>query len=127
MELFELAKTLGQALKQDERLVAFEAAKAAYEADEELQKRSSEYRIQQLALGQEMAKSERDMLLVESLQARVDELYRLISENPSYQELLKTQKAVNDLMNQVNRTIAAEITGEEPKCTHDCSTCGGCH
>lgn len=127
MELFEMAKALGQALKADERLVAFETAKANYEADEELQKLSSEYQIQQLALGQEMAKAERDTLLLDSLQGRVDELYRLISERASYQELLRTQQAVNELMNQINRTIETEISGEEPRCTHDCSTCGGCH
>ena len=127
MELFELAKTLGQAIAADERMIAFAAAKAAYEADEELQKLSSEDQIQQLALGQEMAKTERDTLLLDTLQGRVDELYRLISERPSYKELLRTQQAVNDLMNQVNRTIETAITGEESRCTHDCSTCGGCH
>ena len=127
MELFTLAKTLGQALKNDERMVAFAAAKEAYEKDEQLQKLSSEYQIQQLALGQELAKTERDTLLIDTLQGRIDELYKTISEHPTYLELLRTQKAVNDLMNQVNRTIESEISGEEPRCTHDCSTCGGCH
>ena len=127
MELFTLAKTLGQALKNDERMVAFAAAKEAYEKDEQLQKLSSEYQIQQLALGQELAKPERDTLLIDTLQGRIDDLYKAISEHPAYLELLRTQKTVNDLMNQVNRTIETEITGEEPRCTHDCSTCGGCH
>ena len=127
MELFEFAKTLGQALKADERMVAFAAAKEAYEKDEQLTKLSSEYQIQQLALGQELAKTERDTLLIDTLQGRIDDLYKAISEHPTYLELLRTQKEVNDLMNQINRTIEAEITGEEPKCTHDCSTCGGCH
>ena len=127
MELFELAKTLGQALKSDERMIAFAAAKEAYEKDEQLTKLSSEYQIQQLALGEELAKTERDTLLIDTLQGRIDDLYKAISEHPTYLELLRTQKAVNDLMNQVNRAIEAEISGEEPKCTHDCSTCGGCH
>ena len=127
MEIFELAKALGQALKSDARMVAFEAAKGAYEKDEELQKLSSEDQIQQLALGRELAKPEHDTLLLESLQKRIDELYRAISEHSVYLELLRTQKEVNDLMNQVNRTIEIEISGEEPTCTHDCSTCGGCH
>lgn len=127
MELFELAKALGQALKDDPRMVAFAAAKEAYEKDEQLVKLSSEYQVQQMALGQELAKAERDTLLVDTLQGRIDDLYKAISEHPAYLELLRTQKEVNDLMNQVNRTIETEISGEEPTCTHDCSTCGGCH
>ena len=36
--------------------------------------------------------------------------------------------AVLELMNAVNATITANITGETPSsCTHNCSTCGGCH
>lgn len=127
MDIFELAKALGGALKEDARMVAFAAAKEAYEQNEQLQKLSSEYQVQQMALGQELAKAERDTLLIDTLQARIDDLYKAISEHPAYLQLLDTQKAVNDLMNRVNRTIEAEITGEEPKCTHDCSTCGGCH
>ena len=37
MEIFELAEKLGQELKVDERLVALEEAKRAYEADTKLQ------------------------------------------------------------------------------------------
>ena len=38
------------------------------------------------------------------------------------------QKALNDLMAEVNAEIKFCITGERPAaCTHDCSTCGGCH
>ena len=40
----------------------------------------------------------------------------------------EAQAAVNNLMNAVNNTIMFAITGEMPAgCTHDCSSCGGCH
>ena len=36
--------------------------------------------------------------------------------------------ALNEALKTVMDTITAAITGEEPSgCTHDCSTCGGCH
>ena len=39
-----------------------------------------------------------------------------------------SRSEVNELMNAVNQTIMTQITGEEPSgCTHNCSTCGGCH
>lgn len=126
--VFELAAQLGRALKADERLVRFDAAKAAYEADPRLKAYLTEYEVQQKAMQSEMAKAEQDAHLLAMIRERIDVLYRQINENPAFVELNKTQQEVNDLMNRVNQTIMYEITGEAPaSCTHDCSSCSGCH
>lgn len=126
--VFELAATLGRALKADDRLQQFDAAKKAYEADPQLKAYLTEYEVQQKAMQSEMSKPEQDTHLLAMIRERIDVLYRLINENPAFAELNRTQQAVNDLMNRVNQTIMFEITGEAPSdCTHDCSTCGGCH
>ena len=128
MEIFELARELGQKLKEDSRLIALEAAKAAYEKDPQLQKYMLEYDVQQKAMQREVAKPEKDLHFIEVIQKRIDDLYRLIMENPTFVELNRVQAEVNELMNSVNQTIMTQITGEEPSgCTHNCSTCGGCH
>lgn len=126
--VFELAATLGRALKADDRLQQFDAAKKAYDADPQLKAYLTEYEVQQKAMQSEMSKPEQDTHLLAMIRERIDVLYRLINENPAFAELNRTQQAVNDLMNRVNQTIMYEITGEAPSaCTHDCSTCGGCH
>lgn len=126
--VFELAATLGRALKSDDRLQQFDAAKKAYDADPQLKAYLTEYEVQQKAMQSEMSKPEQDTHLLAMIRERIDVLYRLINENPAFAELNRTQQAVNDLMNRVNQTIMYEITGEAPSaCTHDCSTCGGCH
>lgn len=127
MEIFELAVELGQALKKDERLVALENAKKAYDADPELSKWAVEYEVQQKAMQAEVGKPERDLHLIDMIQHRSDELYRMITAHPAFIALNETQKVVNDLMNEVNQMIMTQINGEESNCTHDCSTCGGCH
>ena len=128
MEIFELAAELGRKLKDDSRLVALEAAKLAYEKDPQLQKHMLEYDVQQKAMQREVAKPERDLVFIETIQKRIDDLYRMITENPAFAELNRAQAEVNELMNSVNQTIMTQITGEEPSgCTHDCSTCRGCH
>ncbi|MBE6588575.1 MAG: YlbF family regulator [Ruminococcaceae bacterium] len=128
MEIFELASELGKKLKEDARLVALEEAKNAYEACTELKTYLTEYDVQQIAMQKAVTQPERDMQLIESIQRRIDELYTLISEHPLFAELNRTQEVVNELMNKVNQTIMTQITGEEPSgCTHNCSTCGGCH
>lgn len=128
MEIFELAAELGKLLKDDERLIALENAKKTYEEDPALQKSMLEYDVQQKAMQREVAKSDRDLHFIEAIQARIDTLYKEITENPVFAELNRAQAEVNDLMNRVNNTIMTQITGEEPSgCTHNCSTCGGCH
>ncbi|MBQ9797921.1 MAG: YlbF family regulator [Clostridia bacterium] len=128
MEIFELASELGKKLAQDERLVALEQAKNAYEENKELQTYLVEYDVQQRAMQKAVTQDDRDMDLIESIQRRINELYELIANHPAFEELNRAQAVVNELMNSVNQTIMTQITGEEPSgCTHNCSTCGGCH
>ncbi len=128
MEIFELASELGKKLKDDARLVALEAAKNAYEESTELKTYLTEYDVQQRAMQKAVTQEEQDLQLIESIQHRIDELYHLIAEHPLFVDLNRAQEEVNELMNKVNQTIMTQITGEEPSgCTHNCSTCGGCH
>ena len=128
MEIFELAAELGKALKADERLVKLEEAKKAYDENKVLQRNIVEFEVQQKALQEEMLKPEKDTIFIEVIQKRIDELYNLITEDAAFVALNEAQAAVNELMNAVNTTITYNITGEMPSsCTHDCSTCGGCH
>ena len=129
MEIFELAVELGNKLKEDERLKALERARLDYETSAELQSLMSEYEVQQQTLQAEVGKAgDKDMLFVESVQNRINELYKTIMTHPVFVALNEAQAAVNDLMNAVNSTITFQITGEEPSsCTHNCSTCSGCH
>ena len=128
MEIFELAAELGKALKADERLVKLEEAKKAYEENKTLQRNIVEFDVQQKALQQEMIKPEKDTIFIEVIQKRIDELYKMITEDADFVALNEAQAVVNELMNSVNSTITYNITGELlSSCTHDCSSCGGCH
>ena len=70
---------------------------------------------------------ERSEELLKMIQDRIDAIYDQIVSTETYKALEKAQNDVNDLMEMVNSTITFNITGEMPSCTHDCSTCGGCH
>lgn len=128
MEIFEIAQLLGKTLKEDERLKRLEEAKKNYEASPELGKMMVEYEVQQKALENEVVKPEKDTHFIDIIQGRINELYKSIVEHPAFVELNEAQNVVNELMNSVNQTIMFNITGELPgDCTHNCSTCGGCH
>lgn len=126
MEIMDIAVMLGEAIKNDDRMVKLGECKKAYEDDVALNRAMIEYEVQQKALANEYEKEEKDMVLISEIQSRIDALYKQITENPVFNALDEAQAAVNMLMNEVNQTITYTITGETP-CTHDCSTCGGCH
>ena len=125
MEVMEIAATLGKAIKEHEVYKKFLEAKAAYDSNDELNRKIMEYSVQQKALADEAGKADKDEDLMAQIQKRIDVLYKEICEDTSFLAVNEAQDAVNELMNDVNQTITYNITGEEP-CTHDCSTCSGC-
>lgn len=128
-KIIELAHALGEEIAKSDEIRALEVAKDRYEADKELQEKLGEYETERKLLAEEFAKAEGDTsaAAIESLKARLDELARVITVNQNYVDFANAQKAMNDLMNDVNAEIKFCITGERPStCTHDCSTCSGC-
>ena len=130
MEIFELAKLLGEEIKKDRRMIEFEEAKKDYENNVEIQTALKEYEVQQQALQVEMMKEERDTYTIDAINERINALYEQIVTNPAFVRINQLQLEVNDLMNKVNNTITCAITGEDPQsaCTHNCATCHSqCH
>ena len=123
MEIMELAKQLGQAIKADERVAKMNEAQEAYNKDEEVQKLMLEFNTQQIALQEEYKKQEIDENLVKAIEGRLDELVTKITTSQTYLNAIQAQEAMNKLMEEVNSEIEFQITGKRP-CTHDCSSCG---
>ncbi len=126
MTIFELASELGKAISQDERMIRMENAKKAYDESEKIGKLMMEYGIQQEALTTMGDGEHIDTDALTRIQDRIDEIYAEITTDPVFRELDEAQAAVNELMQSVNNTILYNATGQTP-CSHDCSSCSGCH
>ena len=129
MEIMEMAIMLGQRMKQEAAAERFIKAREAFNQNVDLRTAFSEYNVQRMLLEQEANKEEIDNELVKRIDTRVDELFDFITHHPVYEEIEEAQKALNEELKKVMDKIAEQITGEGPAggCTHDCSTCGGCH
>ena len=126
----ELAHALGEEIARSAEIKNLESTKAAFDSDANLQAKMSEYETERILLGQEFSKNpdEADARAIADLKARIEELSGEISKEPSYIKFAKAQADMNALMAEVNAEIKFCITGERPSdCTHDCSTCKGCH
>lgn len=130
MNIKEAANALGALIKETETYKSFNAAREAYQSDEALGAYLAEYEADRRSLERCGQLEEVDTLLSDTLNARLDELYRLITENPVYIDYTRAQEEVNRLMEQVNDQITFAITGVMPErssCGHGgCSSCSGC-
>lgn len=127
-EIIEKAKELGALLQASGQVQRYNAAKASYDGNEELQKLIQEFNLQRMSMMNLSSAEEPDEARMTELEERIKEIYAKIMENPVSVELQDAKQALEGVLNQVNGVISFYVTGEEPSsCTHDCSTCGGCH
>lgn len=126
--IIQIANMLGMEIAKSDEIKALEDAKAKYQSDEALQALMSEYETDRVLLAEEFSKSEVDQGVATNLRNRIEELTSEITKNPNYIAFSEAQRGMNALMADVNAEIKFCITGERPtECTHDCSTCSGCH
>lgn len=139
-EIITLAKQLGEALKNCEEYKTFCETRDAIRQNIVLKEQLDEFKVQKSVLEVEKEKAEPDEHVVDVLSARLEVLYKQITENPQMKAYSKAEEDLNLLMNAVNMTISSYIGAEEYTseadaddedgeggCTHNCSTCRGCH
>ena len=128
-KIIELAHQLGMEIAKSDEIKNLNETKNAFDRDADLQALMSEYEAHRVLLGQEFSKadSEIDEKAIADIRARIQELTQEISANPIYIAFATAQNNMNKLMADVNAEIKVCITGERDTCTHDCSTCSGCH
>lgn len=124
MDIIELAAELGKKIAQDKTVNRLKAAQAEYEVNADLQNLISEYNTQRAALAEEYKTNERDEEAIDAINARIEELYNIIINNPVYSEFSAAKEAMDTLLQDVNSEITFQVFGERP-CSHDCGSCGG--
>lgn len=127
--MIKAIENLKEALKESEELKAYNEAKAAYDADESLNKLINEYNVQATLLETEGKKpeNERDTQLIESISARLRAVYDEIGESATLGAMRAAEAGLSEIVNAINQAVQFTIEPEAANCTHDCSTCGGCH
>ena len=125
MDILEKTRELGQMIQDSEEMKAYKAAEETQANDEEAQAIMQEYNIKRMNLARDMqnGKISREEAVAQNTKA-FDEV---LEKSASIKNYVEAKKTFDNLVNQVNRIINYYITGEDPNCTHDCSTCGGCH
>ena len=128
-EVLVAVKNLCDLMKADPRYVAVNEAGRAYSENPEISTLLIEYQAQQTALTELYAKDERDDGIIDAIQGRLNEIYTAIIENPLYVAFKEASDEYEAYYKAIYEEMEFHLTGKRPNsgCTHDCSTCSGCH
>lgn len=121
----EKARELGELIQASEEMARVKQAEIAQDADETAKEALKEFNMQRMNLARDMQNgtiSREDA--IEKNNKAFDEL---LEKSEVVKEYIDAKNAFDTLVNQVNQILNFYITGQDPNCTHDCSTCGGCH
>ena len=136
MSLESVLRELGKEIQKDERFAALKAAADANDANENLQKQMQELQLISLKYQQEMQKGEEaDGERITELQGEYQSVYNDIMETEEMQAYSAAAAEMEQMAQYISSMIGLFFDGQDPEtceippqdCTHDCSTCGGCH
>ena len=134
MDIIDLARQLGATIQKEEAYVAYQAAKAANDADETLQGLIGEFNLLRMSLNNELQKTEdqKSQSKIEELNKQLQKLYEDVMNNESMKNYNAAKQKMDEVSNKITSILAMCIEGQDPAtcepagCSGSCSTCGGC-
>ncbi len=136
MDVIELTRELGKAIQQDDRYIAYTLAKQVNDEDTELNADIDKFSALRTELNKvmsaEVTADQTDKL--KELDENIKATYQKIMSNKNMIVFQAAQKALEDLISNVNQIISLCANGEDPDtcqpatsaCSGSCATCGGC-
>ena len=136
-EIIEKTRELGELIQNSEEMKNAKNAEILQENDDEAQALLKEFNLQRMNLARDMQnnKISREEAIQKNNEAfeemlettKIHSIEEMLEKSESIKKYIDAKKEFDAMVNQVNQMLNFYITGQDPNCTHDCSTCGGCH
>lgn len=125
-EILEKARELGALIQASEQMKNVKNAEILQENDDNAQELLREYNTKRINLARDM--QEGKISREEAVKQNNEAFEAIISKSEAISRHIAAKKEFDQMVNQINQILNYYITGQDPNCTHDCSTCGGgCH
>lgn len=119
------ARELGEAIVESEKMKKYKEAERVQAEDENAATLMQEYNIARMNLAREMQKGTIDR--AEAIKKNTEIFEEMVEKSETIKAYVEAKKEFDLLIQKMNQMLNFYITGQDPSCTHDCSTCGGCH
>lgn len=133
MDLIKLARDLGHAIQEDEIYKKFKETEQACDSDLELQRLMSDFNLKRIALNNEAGKEDSSEEKMIELNQAVRTAYADIMKNENMAKHMDAKMEYDGTIQRILAIITNSSHGDDPDttdlsaCSHDCSSCGGCH
>ena len=125
MDIFEKTREPVERIQESELMKRAKDLEAKQQSDEEASALLKEFELNRLNLARDMQNGK--LSREEAIQKNNQAFDELCEKSPIIREYIEAKQQFDAMVQQVNQILNYYITGTDPNCTHDCSTCGGCH
>ena len=137
MSLESALRELGKEIQADPRFEALQKAAKVNDADENLQSQMQEMQLITLKYQQEAEKGEEaSQERIAELQQEYQDLYTKVMDGENMKNYSAAAAEMEQMAQYISQMIGLFFDGQDAEtcelpaqdaCTHNCSTCGGCH
>ncbi|MCC8160026.1 MAG: YlbF family regulator [Oscillospiraceae bacterium] len=124
-EIIEKTRELGEMIQNSEEMKNVKNAEILQANNDEAQELLKAFNLQRMNLARDMQNEK--ISREEAIKKNNEAFEEMVSKSEVISGYIEAKKAFDALVNQINQVLNFYITGQDPNCTHDCSTCGGRH
>lgn len=124
-EIMAKARELGEMIQSSEEMKNMKNGEIMQENNDEAQELLKEFNLQRMNLARDMQSNK--ISREEAVKKNNEAFETLLEKSEVVKNYIEAKKEFDTMVNQINQILNFYITGQDPNCTHDCSTCGGCH
>lgn len=125
MNILQKTHELGEMIKQSEQMKLMNETEEAQANDETCQTLLNEYNLTRMNLARDL--QEGKIQQGEAIIKNNEAFTKLVNSNEKIKAYVDAKNAFDNMVQEINQVLNYYITGQDPNCTHDCSTCKGCH
>lgn len=125
MTIIEKAHELGEMIEASEEMQALKSAEQAQQEDDEAQQLVADFNIKRMNLAREI--QAKKITEEEAIKRNNEAFAEMVAKSAAIKAYVEAKEKFDNMVNGVNNVINMHIMGNQGGCTHDCSTCGGCH
>ena len=125
MTILDKTRELGELIQNSEEMKKVKQAEIAQNEDEAAQELLKEFNMQRMNLARDMQSGK--ISREEAIEKNNKAFEEVLEKSETIKAFIDAKNEFDAVINQMNQILNFYITGQDPNCTHNCSTCGGCH
>ena len=125
MDIIEKTRELGEMIQASEQMKKLKEKEAQQAQDEDAKTYMMEFNMKSMNLARDMQNGK--ITREEAVKQNNEAFEHMVSHCQPIKEYVQAQQELDKLVKQINDVLTFYITGKEPGCGHDCSSCAGCH